>query len=223
MITILMPVYNGIEYLDKSIASVVSQTYPYWNIIIGINGHPKNSDIYKKAKKMSNSKIRVIDFYYLNNKVDTLIEMNKLVKNKYICLLDVDDIWNKNKLMEQIKYINKYDIIGTKTQYFDQNNEIPHIPTGDLSNFDFFKGNPIINSSVLMKKNLLVYNTDKNIKEIESYGLEDYSLWMKLKKLNFKFYNVDKILTYHRIHNTSFFNNKNSNNNLIDLIKDLYR
>ena len=38
-ITVLMPLYNGIEFLAESVASVVKQTYPRWNIVIGVNGY----------------------------------------------------------------------------------------------------------------------------------------------------------------------------------------
>jgi len=39
MITILIPLYNGIEYLPEAIQSILSQTYTSWKLLIGINGH----------------------------------------------------------------------------------------------------------------------------------------------------------------------------------------
>ena len=39
MISILMPVYNGIEYIDESVKSVISQTFKDWELLIGVNGH----------------------------------------------------------------------------------------------------------------------------------------------------------------------------------------
>ena len=51
MISILMPIYNGIEFIDESVSSVLRQTYGDWELLIGINGHPPNSDIYIKAKE----------------------------------------------------------------------------------------------------------------------------------------------------------------------------
>ena len=41
MISILMPIYNGIEYINESVSSVLDQTYGDWELIIGINGHPE--------------------------------------------------------------------------------------------------------------------------------------------------------------------------------------
>ena len=38
-ITILMPIYNGIEFIEESVKSIIKQTYTEWELIIGINGH----------------------------------------------------------------------------------------------------------------------------------------------------------------------------------------
>ena len=59
-----MPVYNGIEFIDTSVKSVINQTYKDWELIIGVNGHPVNSYVYKKALdicKLDENRITVID------------------------------------------------------------------------------------------------------------------------------------------------------------------
>jgi teichuronic acid biosynthesis glycosyltransferase TuaG len=159
----------------------------------------------------------------LSNKVDTLLRLNGQVNTNYICLLDIDDKWTPTKLEEQIKYIDKYDVIGTYAKYFGRSNNIPNLPSNDLKNFNFYKYNPIINSSVMLKKDLLIYNINDEIGEADRYSLEDYSLWLKLKKLNYKFFNIAKILTYHRIYNNSYFNNQTDQNLKINKIKDYYK
>ena len=50
MISILIPIYNGVEFIEESVSSVLNQTYDQWELLIGINGHPQNSDVYKIAK-----------------------------------------------------------------------------------------------------------------------------------------------------------------------------
>jgi hypothetical protein len=72
----------------------------------------------------------------------------------WISLLDVDDKWLSNKLESQCNFMSNYDVIGTKCKYFGDLDLIPNIPTGDISNFNFLKVNPIINSSCLLKKEL---------------------------------------------------------------------
>ena len=48
-VTILMPIYNGVEFIEESVSSVINQTAQNWELLIAINGHPPNSDVYKKV------------------------------------------------------------------------------------------------------------------------------------------------------------------------------
>ena len=61
MISILMPIYNGIEFIDESVSSIMQQTYTEWVLIIGVNGHPPNSEVFQKAVKYANEKIHVYE------------------------------------------------------------------------------------------------------------------------------------------------------------------
>jgi glycosyltransferase involved in cell wall biosynthesis len=215
MISVLIPIYNGIEFIDESVMSVINQSYTNWELLIGINGHPENSQIYKIAKEYENkcNKIRVYDFFNIKGKSTTLNEMLKFCQYNYVAILDVDDIWYNKKLEIQSRYLNKYDVIGTQCIYFGEKNDIvPPIPINDISNFDFTRVNPIINSSSVIRKELCFWDKKWD-------GVEDYDLWLKLRNLDKKFYNCDEILVKHRIHNTSAFN-ANGNNLLVsDLLK----
>ena len=50
MITILLPIYNGIEYIEESVSSVLNQTFKEWELLIGVNGHPPVSEVFRIAK-----------------------------------------------------------------------------------------------------------------------------------------------------------------------------
>ena len=217
MISILIPIYNGIQFISESINSVINQTFTDWELIIGINGHPKNSEIYQKAKTYANNKIMVLDLHTTKGKSDTLNQMIKYSKYDWISLLDVDDIWKQTKLMYQIKFMNNYDVIGTECRYFGKLNNKPDIPLGDISNFDFLKVNPIINSSCLVKKPLCVWNININS------GVEDYELWLRLRKLNKRFYNVNSEEVLHRIHDNSYFNASENQEKDVDILRDKYK
>jgi teichuronic acid biosynthesis glycosyltransferase TuaG len=218
MITILMPIYNGIEFIEESISSIINQTYTEWELIIGINGHPENSEVYKIAfeyTKKAPEKIKVIDFYNVKGKAETLNEMVKYSKYDYIALLDVDDIWHPKKLEKQIPFLSKYDVIGTKCVYFGDTNLIgivPNLPEGDFSDFDFFQFNPIINSSAIIRKTYCHWNP-------KWFGIEDYDLWLSIKIRKCRFYNCSEIAVKHRIHQQSAFNAKGNSRGLSELLE----
>jgi glycosyltransferase involved in cell wall biosynthesis len=213
MISILIPVYNGIEFINDSIQSVLIQSFNKWELLVGINGHPENSEVFNKAKTYESldPRIKVYDFFYIKGKSNTLNEMIKFCKFNFIALLDVDDVWHYKKLEIQSKLLSRYDIIGSNCVWFgDIEGLVPRIPMFDISHFNFYKMNPIINSSSIIKKELCYWNEN---------GIEDYDLWLRLRKLNKKFYNCPEILVKHRIHQKSAFNSKGNNNKVIPLLK----
>ena len=72
MISILIPIYNGIEYINESVTSVLDQSYENWELIIGVNGHEENSEVFKKAKGYESDKIHVYDLHEYKGKSKTL-------------------------------------------------------------------------------------------------------------------------------------------------------
>ena len=212
MISILMPIYNGIEFIEESVSSILRQNYDQWELLIGINGHPQNSNIYKTAKEYEkkSGKIRVFDFYEIKGKSNTLNVMIRFCNYNYVALLDVDDIWHDEKLNVQSQLLNHYDVIGSNCVWFgDRAGIVPPIPVGDISKYDFSSVNPIINSSSIIRKELCYWNEN---------GIEDYDLWIRLRKQNKKFFNCKAILVKHRIHNTSAFNAKGNDNKVDSLL-----
>jgi glycosyltransferase involved in cell wall biosynthesis len=217
-LSIIVPMYNGVEFLSTCISSIQNQTYPFWETIIGVNGHEENSDIFMEAKKyetisQNGYKSVYVKHYNTKGKVDTCNEMIKDCKFDTICVLDVDDYWLPEKLEKQVEIwkTKKYDIVGTFCRYFGDSNGYPNIPGGEIDNKIFLECNVIINSSCMIKKkDAIWYDRFK--------GLDDYDMWNRLAFENKKFYNVPEFLTFHRIHKTSAFNNSN-HNYVPDLLK----
>ena len=156
MISILIPIYNGIEFIDESVTSVLKQTYEEWELLIAVNGHSENSEVYKIAKKYEekSNKIKVFDLYKIKGKSNALNEIIQHCNFKYVAILDVDDIWHEKKLEIQSRHFEKnYDVIGSRCVWFgDRPGIVPIIPLEDISEYNFSLVNPIINSSSIIKK-----------------------------------------------------------------------
>jgi len=221
MISILLPIYNGIEFIEESVGSVLAQTFTEWELLIGINGHPANSEVYQNVKKYEDiynnqekkEKIRVFDFFNIKGKSTTLNELIKHCNYNYVALIDVDDIWNVNKLEIQLPFLKlHYDVVGSQCLYFGDRFGSPFIPLDDISEYDFKQINPIINSSAIIKKELCYWNCQWD-------GIEDYDLWLRLFKQRKRFYNCKELLVKHRIHQESSFNSKGNSNHVQSLLK----
>jgi glycosyltransferase involved in cell wall biosynthesis len=202
-VTILTPFFNGIEYFEECYNSILQQTEKEWIWIIGINGHGDDTNlIYTSFKNNITDHRIIIKNYLTKGKVATLNSMMEDVNTSYVALCDCDDMWFPNKLMLQKVFVTTYDsidVFGTGLQYIGELNHIPTLPTGVITFDTLLKINPIVNSSVIMKKDVCKWE--------DSFGLEDYDLWFRLLLENKKIFTIAEPYIYHRIHRSSYFNN----------------
>lgn len=219
-VSILVPLYNGLEYLEESVSSVLGQTHKKWQLIIGINGHNDvfTLEVQEIIQKLDHEKNDIlIKNYHTQGKSNTLNAMVDDCKYDIIALLDVDDYWVPDKLEAQLPYMQHYEVVGGRCEYFGDKQGSPNIPLGAFSHtHNIFDHNPVINSSVMIHKKDAIWDDPNYVKPVP--GLDDYSMWFKLFYLKRKFYNLNKILCYHRAHKTSAFNH--TNNNYIGILKD---
>lgn len=208
--SILIPLYNGIEYLPESVTSVLEQSWwGPWEIVVGVNGHPPDSEVYQVAKTYASwdarGRIRVYDLAAVG-KAAALNAMVPLCSYGWVAVLDVDDVWEPDKLLVQMAYTSMYDVVGTQCVYFgEREGTVPTLPTGDISEFDFTHVNPVVNSSCIVKRAWVERYP------WEGEALEDYRMWLTLRyetEEKCRFYNVDRVLVRHRIHAASFFNSR---------------
>ena len=104
-VNIIMNCHNGGEFLTQSLNSIFYQTYKNWELIFwDNNSDDKSKDIILNYK---DKRIK----YYKSKKFFTLYKARNLAIEKamgdYICFLDTDDQWYKNKLNTQVNIIKK--------------------------------------------------------------------------------------------------------------------
>ena len=106
--SVVIPSYNGLFFLKKSINSVLSQTYKMFEIIVIDNNSSDGSQNYIKSLK--NNKIRLIstnNFGSIGKSRNIGIEN---ARGDWISFLDSDDYWHPDKLnvTEKIIKENRY-------------------------------------------------------------------------------------------------------------------
>ena len=107
-ISILMAAHNEEEFIDEAIKSVLNQTIKNWELII-IND--RSSDRTKKISEKHTKKDKRITLINLKKnkgwKSRALNQGLKKIKGDYVCFLDGDDSYVKNKLENQLNYMKK--------------------------------------------------------------------------------------------------------------------
>ena len=182
MISILLAVYNGEKFLEKSINSILVQTHGEFELLIGFNGTTDSSK--EIVSKFNDKRIRVFDYFNDKGKSKTLNKLLLESKFDWICIQDDDDVWVDNKLSEQIKYINEFDVIGTQIMYSDTQDNLrngPFLKMDDMSIkiLSLNGNNQIANSSAMIRKDSIIEVGDWD-EELE--GIEDYDMWIRLIK-----------------------------------------
>lgn len=118
----------------------------------------------------------------------------KVSKGKYICFLDSDDFWNKNKIKEQLNFMKNNKVVISHTSYniVDNNKKISTRYARNFLNFNSLVFSCDIGcSTVMLKKEILFKN--ENFPPLKTK--EDFVLWLKLLKKKNKIYSINKVLS----------------------------
>jgi len=230
-VSIILTTFNSSKYVGDTIESILKQTYKNFELII--IDDCSNDNIFYKLKKyqFNNSKIRI--FKTKKNSQTASLPRNlglKKAKFDIICFIDDDDIWDKNKLSEQIKLIKKYNLIFSSTIYFYNNKKESNFLLNYFRTFFqiifsflimrnnnfFYIYNPIVFSSVMIKKKLLINNPFNQHKIIA--GIEDLELWVRIfKNKRIKPFFIKKALVKNKRNKNSLHSDYN-----IQIIKIIY-
>jgi len=207
LISIVLPVYNGEEYLKEAIDSILNQSYQNFEFIIINDGSKDNSINIINRYAITDSRIRVINRKNLGL-IATLNEAIEQSRGKYIARMDQDDISLSERLQLQYDYMSKnnLDICGGNFITIDKNNNFlkeHKVPQTEAEIIITMATNvPFAHPSVMIKKSFLTTN---NLK----YGLlgyrhgEDLDLWMLMYKYNARFGNVKNKILYYRVLDSS--------------------
>lgn len=122
LVSIITPTYNCGRYISKTIESVLSQTYPLWEMLIVDDC--STDDTEKRVLSYAENDAR-IKYYCLEQNSGAAVARNtalKLAKGRWIAFLDSDDLWYPEKLERQIGFMkdNGYAFSCTKMELIDE-------------------------------------------------------------------------------------------------------
>jgi glycosyltransferase involved in cell wall biosynthesis len=209
LVSILTTNYNGAEYIDDAIKSLLNQTYSNWEHIIIENGSTDNSIV--EILKYRDSRIQLIKYENNIGRTKALVVAAKAAKGEYICVLDIDDTFELTKIEEQVNYLNNHQNVSVIATSYNLINKVKTLIDKIIINNNQYKFpnifshlNPIAHSSVMFRKKH--YEFVKGYDESLIFA-QDFDLWIKLSQVGeIKF--IEKPLTNIRITASSMSNDK---------------
>ncbi len=212
LVSIIIPVYNGENYVKEAIDSALNQTYKNIEIIVVNDGSTdKTHEIIKSYK----DKIK-----YIKKKnggvASALNTAIKSMKGEYFSWLSHDDMYYKTKIEDQIKYLakekDKNIILYSDNDVMDKDGIIYrssirwHRDLIKQDKYSVINGN-INGITLLIPKKVFDEN---GLFETKYKTTQDYEYWNKIL-YKYKFYHVDKPLAKYRVHeNQDTQKNKNT-------------
>ena len=204
LVSVIMPVYNAEQFLDRAIQSILNQTYDKWELLLIDDCSTDNS--LKLINKYSDPRIRL-----LVNETNRGIAQasNRGIeesKGKYIALLDDDDEAIINRLELQVEYMEEHSdvaILGGRSIDMDEHDKILSLKGSVRNNPKLIKamllfGNvDFYNGTAMIRKNFIV---DNQLRYRDGcYGMQDYRFYIESSKYG-KITTLDQYLLKYREH-----------------------
>ena len=197
LVSIIIPYYKKKIFFKKTIDSIKNQTYKNFEIILIYDDSNRSDLIFvkKTLKKIKNKNI-IINKKNMGAGISRNYGIKKS-KGKFLSFLDSDDVWDKNKLKKQIKFMKNNCLEFSYSNYSiidEKGILLKKIKSPNIIKFrDLLFSCDIALSSVIINSKLLKSEKFPNLKT-----KEDYLLWLKLSKKNIKMMGIDKNFVFWR-------------------------
>lgn len=208
LVSIVVPVYNAEKFLAETIETVLNQTYENWELLLVNDCSKDNSE--EIAKKYLNKKIKWIDMEKNSGAALTRNKGIEVASGRYLCFLDADDLWEKDKLQKQVKFMqdNNCEFSFTGYEFADENGK----PNGKkvsvpatINYKQALKNTTIWTSTVMFDMNKLA-KEDIYMPNVRR-GQDTATWWKVLKKIKCA-YGLNEVLSFYRRTNESLSANK---------------
>ncbi|MGV8018252.1 MAG: glycosyltransferase family 2 protein [Ignavibacteria bacterium] len=227
LVSIVLPTFNRLTWLLKSIDSVLSQTYKNWELLVIDDA---SSDGTKEEMEKLCRKDERIKYYripvtkepgiakFLNFGID-------IAKGNYIARLDDDDRWcGERKLEKQVAFMLKNPdvvVVGGGVVAVDENGKelfrYFEKETDEEIRKSALLANPISHPTVLFRKDTA---TDIGGYRTLEFA-EDWDFWLRMGRKG-KMYNMREYFTYYLManQNNSLRNQRGLAKMIYDVIKE---
>lgn len=208
-VSIVIPVFNGSDYLKEAVDSALAQTYKNIEIIVVNDGSNDDGKTERIALSYGN---RIRYFKKENGGVATALNLGiKEMKGEYFSWLSHDDLYYREKIEAQINCLmnleDKSTIIYTDFEYIDEhsnflyNYNVKHIPPEHFRPAFIWGG--VINGCTLLVPKMCFEANGVFNETLRT--TQDYDLWFRFSE-NYSFIHLPLILVKSRLHHNQGMN-----------------
>ncbi len=201
LVSVILPVYNGGQYLKLAIDSILEQTYQHFELIIINDGSTDETDTV--IKSYHDKRIR---YFSRENKglIQTLNEGLYYATGEFIARHDADDLSVPERFDQQVNFLTNHTdvvLVGSFASVINDRgiviDEMQRPVTSEqlFAYLPFFS--PFVHGSVMFRQTTIT--TYKIAYRNEFIHAEDYFFWHELMQQG-KAYNLPTALYWYRSH-----------------------
>jgi glycosyltransferase involved in cell wall biosynthesis len=203
LLTVLLPVYNGEEYLRETMQSILGQTCGDFEFLIVDDGSTDSS--VEIIRSFSDPRIRLLHNKTRLKLSGALNRGMKEARGAYIARMDADDIALPERLERQVAYMEKHPEIGmcgTAIEIFGKGRsrvDVYPATSDEIKAYALFDC-PFCHPTVMIRKDMFARHDlwyDGSF-----YPTEDYELWTRATEL-VPTVNLRETLLRYRVHDQS--------------------
>jgi glycosyltransferase involved in cell wall biosynthesis len=204
---VILSVYknDSLSFLNKSLNSIITQTYDNIEIHIGVDGYVDDTVMSYLNRIALEHKIHIL-FFEKNRGLAAVL--NDLIDNclkcgvDYIARMDADDISLPDRICKQVEYMESHQeimVLGGAIQEIDENctfMKVRHYPP-DMNSIKRYicKASPLAHPTVMFRKKIFEQGFRYNINYKKS---QDLDLWFRIIAKGYIISNIDDILLLFR-------------------------
>ena len=207
-ISIIMPVYNGEQYLSESIDSIMAQTFTDWELIVVDDSSTDGSRAIAEDYASRDSRIRVFPNTHEKGLAGALNCCLSHVCGSYIARADADDINAPERLQIEYDYLQtnpQIDIVGSWYETFGNNKQQKvreHPSQNIVIAWKYLSNTYFCHPTVLFRKKVL-----ETIAQYPLVVCEDFAFLSEIIHKH-QGHNIPKVLLHYREHGNNYSSTK---------------
>ncbi len=195
-ISVVMPVFDAEAFLDEAIHSILTQSYPHFELIVVDDGSTDGSADLLRSRAGCDARIRPL-FLPHGGVARALNAGIAVARGDLVARMDADDVAVPQRFAMQLDWMERHpvDLCGGSVRSFGTSDRLIWFPeTHEAISSELLFRHSILHPTVLMRADVARAHPYD-----ESAELEDYAQWTRLAPL-YRLSNLPAILLRHRCH-----------------------
>lgn len=203
-VEVVIPTYNQADFLREALRSVIAQDYDNWHVTVVNNFSTDHT--HDVVREFADQRIEIVDF--ANQGVIAAsrnLALRKAASN-YLAFLDSDDWWHPQKLSRCVARLEQGADLVCHAEEWKAPGFSRVVRYGPQRRLHYqsllLRGNCLSTSAIVGRTDM--FNAVDGFSERPDFiTAEDYDLWLRLARQDYRFDLIDDVLGTFRIHSAS--------------------